>query len=194
MTNHEIIRSVVVRRDFDFMDHWEYFQIVKCRGCDDISFRYNWVSTDDCIIEDQHTEFIDHVRLYPPRLAGRAPLDKAYQLPPRIYSIYSETHAALCSQQPVLAGIGMRAIVEAVCADQEAKEWNLKLKIESLVEKDVLTRRGAEILHGIRTMGNEAAHEMQPNTEEELRTALDVVEHLLNGVYLLRMTSGSEDF
>jgi hypothetical protein len=34
-------------------------------------------------------------------------------------------------------------------------------------------------------MGNEAAHETKANTEEELFTALEVVEHLLKTVYII---------
>lgn len=34
-------------------------------------------------------------------------------------------------------------------------------------------------------MGNKAAHEAKANSEAELGIALDVVEHLLRGVYIL---------
>jgi hypothetical protein len=188
MTKHEIIRSVVVNRDYDFMEHWEYFQIVKCRGCDDISLCHNWNSTEDLIPYDDGSEgLIDHIKVYPPRLAGRAPLAEAHLMPAKIHHIYSETHAALCSQQTVLAGIGMRAIVEAVCADKKAKGRGLQRKIDALVEQGLLTQDGATILHRIRTMGNLAAHEVQPHTETELRTGLDVVEHLLMGIYILKV-------
>lgn len=44
---------------------------------------------------------------------------------------------------------------------------------------------GAKILHSLRIMGNQAAHKVKPHSEEDLRTAFDVVEHLLQGVYVL---------
>lgn len=196
MTKHEVVRSMVVTRDYDFMLHWEHWQIVRCRGCDDISFRHNWQSTEDAAYEEDDGAQVltDHPSVYPPRLAGRAPLSDEHLLPPKVRIIYSETHAALRSQQTVLAGMGMRAIVEAVCADQEAAGSGLQRRIDSLVEQGVLTRDGAKILHRIRTMGNSAAHEVQPHTEEELRTALDVVEHLLMGVDILKMKSDAMDF
>jgi hypothetical protein len=49
----------------------------------------------------------------------------------------------------------------------------------------VLTNDGATILHSLRNMGNDAAHEVKPHREEELKVAFDVVENLLESVYLL---------
>jgi len=49
----------------------------------------------------------------------------------------------------------------------------------------VLTKDGADILHSLRNMGNDAAHEVKPHSEVELNVAFDVVENLLENVYLL---------
>jgi hypothetical protein len=61
----------------------------------------------------------------------------------------------------------------------------LEAKIDSLVNLGVLTSEGAIILHKVRTLGNNAAHEVKPHTSEQLNLALDVAEHLLKGVYIL---------
>jgi len=37
----------------------------------------------------------------------------------------------------------------------------------------------------MRILGNEAAHEVKPHSEETLNLAMDVVEHMLNDVYIL---------
>ncbi len=89
------------------------------------------------------------------------------------------------NEQPVLAGIGIRALVERICKDKQAPGGNLVEKINDLVKLGVLTQDGATILHKIRTLGNDAAHEVKPHKPEQLRLALDVCEHLLQGVYLL---------
>jgi hypothetical protein len=49
----------------------------------------------------------------------------------------------------------------------------------------VLTQDGADILHKLRTLGNDAAHEVKPHSLQELGLAFDVVDHLLLGVYIL---------
>lgn len=59
------------------------------------------------------------------------------------------------------------------------------MKIDYLVKQGVLTTEGATILHKIRTLGNNAAHEVKPHDYVELGLALDVIDHLLQGVYIL---------
>jgi hypothetical protein len=85
----------------------------------------------------------------------------------------------------VLAGIGIRSIVEAVCTEKTATGHNLQQRIDALVTLGLITRDGATILHSLRFMGNAAAHEVTAHTESELDTAFDVVEHLLTTVYVL---------
>lgn len=86
---------------------------------------------------------------------------------------------------PVLTGIGIRAIVETVCKERGAKGRNLFKKINSLVTLNLITKLEARVLHDLRFMGNEAAHKVKAHKSDELNLAFDVVEHLLNTVYLL---------
>src|SRR5665213_4287430 len=76
------------------------------------------------------------------------------------------------NDQPVLTGIGLRALVETICKDKKASGGNLVEKIGSLVSLGVLTADGATILHRIRTLGNDAAHEVKPHTAEQLGICL----------------------
>ena len=48
-----------------------------------------------------------------------------------------------------------------------------------------MPKSAAEILHGLRFMGNAAAHEMKAHSIKNIETALDVVEILLKQVYVL---------
>lgn len=58
-------------------------------------------------------------------------------------------------------------------------------KKDDLVAKQILTPAGSAILHKIRTLGNVAAHEVKPHSDKQLRLAMDVVEHVLNDVYII---------
>ena len=115
-------------------------------------------------------------------------------LPPSVRSAYLETHAALCSGLPILAGIGIRLIVETVCKDKEtvdevtdkkAKYKLLETRIDELVEKQLLTPTDAGFLQRTRLVGNKAAHEALQLDEVTLNAAMDVAEHLLRSAYLL---------
>ena len=112
-------------------------------------------------------------------------MQDAYSLPHGVYKIYEETHGALCADLTVMVGFGIRAIVEAVCIDKNMSGKNLQEKIYSLVDQGLITQAGSTILHSLRFMGNAAVHEMKSHSKKELNAAFDVVEYLLQGVYIL---------
>jgi len=187
-TLHKVLVSAEVDETFDDGDewfaNWDAYQIVQCQGCQTASFRRT--HTDSDYIEPDKTQVpIAYVELYPKRVAGRRELPNSYLLPKQVSGIYRETLAALSNDLPILAGIGIRALVEAVCKERQAKGKSLSERIDDLVTQGVLTQDGAEILHSLRLMGNEAAHEVKPHSESDLNVAFDVIEHLLNGVYVL---------
>lgn len=194
-TNHKVLTSVVASDSSPDNDiHVStYFETVQCLGCNEISFRKNWHSSEDYETSDdgQYSTAIDHPEYYPPRLSGRQLLKDHYLLPERVLPIYQETHAALCNASRILAGIGIRAIVEAVCSEKNATGNNLERRIDNLVTQNVLSPPEAELLHRTRLLGNEAAHEVMPLGGRQLAEAMDVAEHLLNTVYLIPQTTTS---
>lgn len=189
-TYHKILSSVNV--NLEEADYSEENQIVMCLGCKNISFRSNWYINDDIdYFEDPITgelrmDCTEHESLYPSRLADRKELrDSRQYLPSEIYIIYKETHTALCGKMPVLSGIGIRSLVEAVCNERKTVGKNLEEKIDNLIQMEILTKDGAEILHSTRILGNKAVHETKPLDEATLDAAMDVAEYLLKGVYIL---------
>lgn len=190
-TKHKVLQSV----DINCHDSWKRFtywwtdqyQIIQCLGCEAVSFRNRYESTEDFNWDDESGDMIPvcRVEIYPSRVAGRHQLSDSHLLPFEIARIYNETHSALCNKMPILAGIGIRALIEAICKEKAASGKNLEEKIDSLVSMGVLTKDGAEILHSLRILGNIAAHEVTPHSDDQLAVAMNVVEHLLNGVYIL---------
>jgi len=94
--------------------------------------------------------------------------DDTHYLPAKVRQNYDETLQALAVQSPVLAGIGLRALLETVCKDRAAVGSDLFKKLDSLVEQRVLTPASATILHKIRALGNAAAHEVKPHCDRQL--------------------------
>jgi hypothetical protein len=130
-------------------------------------------------------------RVYPGRIVGRPEMPNAYRLPHNIYSIYKETHSSLCNELSILSGVGIRAIVEAVCIEKQAQGNSLQQRINSLAQMNLITSDAANILHSLRFMGNNAVHEMKAHTPEELYTAFEVAEYLLKGVYIIPSQAAS---
>ena len=188
-TFHKVLLSAKRSERFDpagyHVDIW--FQVVQCQGCRTLSFRRLVVDSDDYQYDQIAGEYVavERESLYPSRVEGRRQLPDAHYLPFTVSSLYKETLAALANDSPILAGIGIRALVEAVCKERNASGRNLEKRIDDLVTLGVLTASGSEILHSLRLVGNEAAHEAKPHTKNELLVGMDVVENLLNTVYLI---------
>jgi len=189
-TKHEIITEATLNGTFYdsgySIDWTNENQIIRCLGCEAFSFRkvsgseHDWVQTGE-----NEWEYDASVEIFPNPREGRQPLADASILQDKIQRIYEESLQALNDTQPVLCGIGIRAIIETVCKDKSAIGGDLYHKINSLVRLGVLTQDGANILHKLRTLGNDAAHEVKPHSLQELGLAFDVVDHLLLGVYIL---------
>lgn len=189
-TRHEIVteatNSGTLETGDDTIDWSQEHQIIRCLGCETFSFRKTSGTDQDYVqISATEYEYQPIVNLYPNPHEGRQPLTDKGLLPDKIQRIYEETLQSLNDTQPVLCGIGTRAIIETVCKDKNATGNDLYNKINSLVGLGVLTQDGADILHKLRTLGNDAAHEVKPHSLQELGLAFDVVDHLLLGVYIL---------
>lgn len=186
-TNHLVLKSVEesgsepMEPDIDF--YWSTtYQIIQCQGCDTISFRSLSSNSEDF---GPTGEVFEQEALYPSRTEGREVISDAHILPSELERIYQETVNVLNGNQPVLSGIGIRAIIETVSKEKNATGKDLCEKINNLVATGVLTKDGADILHKLRVLGNKAAHEVKAHSSTELNLAMDVVEHLLQAVYIL---------
>ena len=91
---------------------------------------------------------------------------------------------ALTNDQPILTGIAIRALVEAVCEHYGATARELKARVNELAEKGKLSHDQRDSLHGCRCLGNEAAHEAKVPTDEELEIANDIADGLLKAAFI----------
>ena len=181
-TNHDILFEFDNSGQNEDIIWWEYYQVIRCRGCESIAFRKTSSSTEDL---DSHGSPIKDVGIYPPRIANRRLIKGYWYLPEKVRTVYLEIHKALAMGAVILGGIGIRAIVEAVCKDRCPTGKNLEKKIDALAQNGYLSKDRADFLHGTRLMGNIAAHEVTPPKTEVLETALDIVDNLLQTVYIL---------
>jgi hypothetical protein len=190
-TDHTVMVALQIRGDEEQGD-WSYswcedYQVMQCMGCKGVCFRLTKSNSEDYVHDENgDTIYPEEVSVFPPRLEGLKGLgEDAYLLPNQLRRIYDETLKAVSSQAPILAGIGLRALVETICKDNNALGANLSLKIDDLVKLNMLTPAAGAALHKVRALGNAAAHEVKPHTESQLRLALTIVEHLLHSVYIL---------
>lgn len=177
----------------------EHFQIIRCEGCEEISFRQTFWSTDSPEVgEDGSSE--PSVKLYPKRSDKIRANKTYYYAPNKLRRVYRETIECFNNEQTTLCAVGLRAIVEGICADKgisdgpvQKKKTDgtiktersrmLEGKIAGLAEKGILTSKHANILHEHRFMGNEAVHELEAPSLAELTHAIEIIEHTLDALY-----------
>ncbi len=184
-TNHNVLHDEVLSGCVHDI-HWnEEYQIVSCCGCDTVSFRRVQSNSEDYSYDEQGSWVTDeYVDLYPPRREG-AELSFHHAIPNTVYAAYRETSQALAGDQPILAGIGMRLVVEMICHEAGARGGNLQDKIRSLVNLGVITQAGADLLDKARLFGNSAAHEAKKLDRPVLDALMEVVELMVRQQYVV---------
>lgn len=170
------------------------WQVLRCLGCHTYGFarRHDDYET----IEWDHGGQINHevsISLYPSVLSEHRPIAETYFLPPLIQKVYKQTLLALADHSYVLASIGLRACIEAVCNQLEVSGSNLEKRIDQLFKAGHVSNGDKRRLHAIRFLGNDAAHEIKEPNESDIRIALEIVEHLLSTVFILEKKAKSLD-
>jgi Domain of unknown function (DUF4145) len=184
-TSHEVLycKESSGRVDEDDFHWWATHQLLSCLGCEAVTYRR--VESNSESLDPETGDIEESESLYPDRAEGRLPIEGYEYFPSRTRKIYKETLKALGQDAVILAAIGLRTIIESVCLEQNVGTDSLSKGIEILAKDGLLTVHQASLLHALRFMGNEAAHEMSQPKVEELLAALDIAETLLKTVYVL---------
>lgn len=202
--NKQNQHTVIVSADYEYTeDIDEYcsicclnnYQVIQCK-CGYLSFRQvNWCS-----------ELQDHewdgrtVEIYPKTEKDSREAKVFKNTPDKIQQIYTEAIAAFNNECHILCAAGLRGIVEGICAAKEVKDGpveqilkdgskkvrrskNLDGKISGLVEKEIITKEYADILHEHRFLGNEAIHELEEPSPREIRNAIEIIEHIIEQLF-----------
>jgi hypothetical protein len=171
------------------------FQIVRCRGCETKSFRKVVVDIEAAYPSyNDQWEVPEDITIYPKSAEGHREIEDLDELLNIVRKIYSEELLVLKEDTKVLAGLGLRAVVEAVCNNLEIPGKSLEVRINRIATAGNISKKDAERLHGIRFMRNDAAHDIKTPKDESLYVALQIVEHLIASVFVLeKKVSGNLD-
>jgi hypothetical protein len=116
-TRHKILTAVDWHDGDDNVDVWHSYWTVQCLGCNTVSFCLETRFSED-IDFNEHGQFIvPKLYQFPHRLPGRSPLEYG-EVPDNIHAMYLEAYEAIAHESPILAGIGLRAVLEMVCKQQ----------------------------------------------------------------------------
>lgn len=180
------------------VDWSDRYQVIECQGCETVSFRHrSWFSEAQDFDDDGTTE-----RVYPLRNKDAINPRPYHNVPSNLRRIYTELIDCFNNDSPTLCAAGLRALVEGVCAQQGIADGpvelpakgggtqvvrrdNLEGRIAGLQEKGLLTQSSAQTLHEHRYLGNSAVHELARPFSDELKLAIEIVEHVLEQLYEL---------
>lgn len=185
-TRHDILCEAVQRGD-DHYSFWQQHAVIECRGCATRSFRYHFKDIENAWpVDDDEWDMPEEVECYPKKEDKLLRIDGEELVPEIVDKIYQETISAIQEGSLILAGLGLRGTIEAVCHDQKVVGSNLDKMIKSLVSKGLISKKDGERLHAIRFLGNDAAHEIKKPKIEQIRVAVKIVKHLIASVYTLQ--------
>lgn len=162
------------------------YQIVECCGCGTKSFRkvISYIEEAYQTGEDDW-EVPQDVTTFPAILKGHKSLSDIQRAPKIVREIYTQSINSIKTGSNILAGIGLRATIEAICNERNVSGKNLEHRIDKLARSGFVSQNDADRLHAIRFLGNDAAHEIQPADFGSLVAALKIVEHLIVSLYIL---------
>jgi hypothetical protein len=189
--NHQVLMDYyeqgtdVLDSDFDIRygkvdytaDYSNDYQIVKCSGCDTVSYRsYKFFSE----YQDFENDGTWEERFPAPQ--SRTKKDFKH-LPPILKDIYQEVFTIYNNKGFILCAAGIRALLEGICKNKGIADENLEKKINAMSEQGLVSKQQENILHELRFLGNEALHELQVPSCKEIDAALDIIEHIVGDLY-----------
>ena len=157
--------------------------LARCAGCD--TYCYATATETEDTYDHGLERMLPEWDVYPTAEGEQEPLEKYFLFPTRVRAIYLEVVKSINSDLLLLAAIGLRALIEAICKDRGVRARNLERRIDGLAGDGVLSTRESQILHGLRFMGNAVAHEIARPHRDEVLAALGIAESMLQVIYIL---------
>lgn len=185
-TGHEVMFEQTVTGEEEWIQWREEYRVVRCRGCEAIAFQRTLSDSDTY---DEAGNVLERHDVYP-RPTDRKPMADYEEMPWPLRVMYWQTLRAFSEHLSVLTAMGIRAVIEAMCNERGCKPARLIQKIDEMVSLGVIPQHHADLLHEIRFLGNDAAHEVNVFQPAELSDAIDAVEIVLRAVYVAPSVAG----
>lgn len=172
------------RNDEDYMWARDTYRVVRCCGCENVSFNIESESSENIRLgEYGEEEYYSEFKSYPIDEGDVHP-SNIYDMPLRVSNAFRESVIALNNKCYLLATIGFRTTVEAFCREQGIN-GSLVAMINEMNKKGLITNYDKTRLHILRQCGNDSTHEMTSLGHEQLLAAFEVIQNILNSNYTI---------
>jgi hypothetical protein len=156
------------------------FETLKCLGCGEIKLRHTkWVSDED-----------PRVTYFPPAAFRPEPswLGELWQELPlgeeQILTLLREVYIALHNNLLTLAAMGVRALIERIMILKTGDHKTFGENLKQFEGAGFVSRIQRERLQAVLEVGHAAIHRGLTPTRQDMITVLDIVEHLVETVYI----------
>lgn len=127
-TNHKILclhASVYDDKVNDIQGEGNYL-VVMCCGCEKVSLATKTYCSEDFEFDENgNIEYVEDIKQYPIPKIGYDNLKYEYNIPEYIRCIYKQTCNSIANKDYILAGVGLRTIIEAICKVEKTPGRNL---------------------------------------------------------------------
>jgi len=112
-------------------------------------------------------------------------------LPANIHDMLLEVRYTLQKELSALPSMGLRSVIDMVCNDQVGDIGRFAEKLHKLEEKRFITPKKRQLIETALEVGHASIHRGHFPTAKDLQVVMDIVDHLLEELYVLDKTSES---
>jgi len=175
-TSHRLITTVEgshSEREDDFF--WSTtFDMFQCCGCEEVVLRRTFNFSEDPGPD---------VSYFPPVMSRYLP-EWRYKLPKDSRSLLEEVYKSLDSASLRLPMMGARTLVDMLILEKVGDVGSFKEKLRALDKAGLVSSQNRETLYVALDVGSAAAHRGHAPTESEVEAVMDIVENMLQAVYV----------
>ena len=168
------------QQDGHTVDVGSAWQILQCRGCDEVAMaRVDWCS------EDSYDDDGPAPTYFPPRVSRRKPdwFDR-YTTPKDYSGLLEEVYAALHADSRRLAMMGVRTLIDVAIVRAVGDQGDFSTGLKALATANHLSARDVEVIEAAILVGHASAHRGHQPSAEDVNVVMDIVERLIHAEIL----------
>ena len=147
----------------------------QCRGCEEVVLRrIYWFSENPGEVET----------FFPPRVSRWLPPWR-YSLPVDISVLLTEVYTALQADSCSVAMMGARAIIESAMVTKVGDKGSFQKNLKAMENAGFLSTRNRTFLDAALDAGSASIHRGHRPDAQQLDTVMDIVENLLQSLFVL---------
>jgi len=181
--NHEVlhVENTSWSDDYHPISGSDKYEMLRCLGCENIELRHtSYFSEDDGPV----------INYFPPAIFRPQPLwfkDLFFDLPTDedfVEPLLKEIYVALQNNQPRLAAMGVRSLIETIMISKSGDNGTFKKNIAEFEKLGYVSILQRERIEAILEAGHAAIHRAFKPSRADIVTLLDIAEHIIETVYL----------